>query len=201
VHSAASSPLAPAAIELDWPSVGGALTVSVLLEGDEPSVAERAELLASHLASEVAGASARSFRLDGLRSRDLARPGEATRIRLAFWAGRLAEVLDTIATAAGTSGLTPSVSGSAAAGVLEADVSADAAPGVVAGFVGRLRKSLSAADGGMPTGSVVVLDAPPGVQAAVDMWGPVPSLALMRAVKDQFDPGHRMAPGRFAGGI
>ena len=29
------------------------------------------------------------------------------------------------------------------------------------------------------------------------MAGAVPSLALMRAVKDQFDPGHRMAPGRF----
>jgi len=29
----------------------------------------------------------------------------------------------------------------------------------------------------------------------------VPSLPLMRAVKDQFDPGHRMAPGRFVGGI
>jgi FAD/FMN-containing dehydrogenase len=24
---------------------------------------------------------------------------------------------------------------------------------------------------------------------------------VMRSVKDQFDPGHRMAPGRFAGGI
>jgi glycolate oxidase FAD binding subunit len=29
------------------------------------------------------------------------------------------------------------------------------------------------------------------------MAGGVPALALMRAVKDQFDPGHRMAPGRF----
>jgi len=29
----------------------------------------------------------------------------------------------------------------------------------------------------------------------------VTGLPLMRAVKDQFDPGHRMAPGRFAGGI
>ena len=29
------------------------------------------------------------------------------------------------------------------------------------------------------------------------MHGPVAGLALMRAVKDQFDPGHRMAPGRF----
>jgi glycolate oxidase FAD binding subunit len=49
--------------------------------------------------------------------------------------------------------------------------------------------------------SAVVVHAPAGVRAAVDMWGPVPSLGLMRAIKDQFDPEHRMAPGRFAGGI
>jgi glycolate oxidase FAD binding subunit len=35
----------------------------------------------------------------------------------------------------------------------------------------------------------------------VDMWGLPSSVDLMRAVKDQFDPEHRMAPGRFAGGI
>jgi glycolate oxidase FAD binding subunit len=56
--------------------------------------------------------------------------------------------------------------------------------------------------GGRPSrGSVVVLHAPAQVRAAVDVWGPVPSLGLMRAVKNQFDPEHRMAPGRFAGGI
>jgi glycolate oxidase FAD binding subunit len=49
--------------------------------------------------------------------------------------------------------------------------------------------------------SAVVVHAPPAVRELTDMWGPVPGLALMRAVKDQFDPGHRMAPGRFAGGI
>jgi glycolate oxidase FAD binding subunit len=43
--------------------------------------------------------------------------------------------------------------------------------------------------------------APAAVRAAVDVWGPVPSAGLMRSVKDQFDPEHRMAPGRFAGGI
>ena len=48
---------------------------------------------------------------------------------------------------------------------------------------------------------MVVLHAPPAVREAVDVWGPVPALALMRAVKDQFDPEHRMAPGRFAGRI
>jgi glycolate oxidase FAD binding subunit len=47
----------------------------------------------------------------------------------------------------------------------------------------------------------MVLHAPAQVAAVVDVWGPVPSAGLMRSVKDQFDPEHRMAPGRFAGGI
>jgi glycolate oxidase FAD binding subunit len=31
------------------------------------------------------------------------------------------------------------------------------------------------------------------------LYGTVPGAALMHAVKDQFDPGHRMFPGRLAG--
>jgi glycolate oxidase FAD binding subunit len=50
-------------------------------------------------------------------------------------------------------------------------------------------------------GHAVVLAAPPGVVEILDMWGPTPGLALMRRIKDQFDPGHRFAPGRFVGGI
>ncbi|GAB2575324.1 glycolate oxidase [Paractinoplanes abujensis] len=50
-------------------------------------------------------------------------------------------------------------------------------------------------------GHAVVLTAPAPVRDILDMWGPVPGLALMRRVKDQFDPGHRFAPGRFVGGI
>jgi glycolate oxidase FAD binding subunit len=49
--------------------------------------------------------------------------------------------------------------------------------------------------------SAVVLTAPAAVRGKVDMWGPVPSVSLMRAVKEQFDPGYLMAPGRFAGGL
>jgi glycolate oxidase FAD binding subunit len=48
-------------------------------------------------------------------------------------------------------------------------------------------------------GSAVVLSAPDGT--TLDRWGPVPALSLMRRVKDQFDPEHRLSPGRFAGGI
>jgi glycolate oxidase FAD binding subunit len=48
-------------------------------------------------------------------------------------------------------------------------------------------------------GTAVVLSAPAG--ARLDRWGPIPALPLMRRVKDQFDPGHRLAPGRLAGGV
>ena len=49
--------------------------------------------------------------------------------------------------------------------------------------------------------SAVVLAAPPAVRELVDVFGPVPGLALMRAVKSRFDPGGILSPGRFAGGI
>lgn len=63
-------------------------------------------------------------------------------------------------------------------------------------------RPLAATSGAMPArASVVVLHAPPAVGGLVDLFGPVQSLGLMRAIKDQFDPGRRMAPGRFAGGI
>jgi FAD/FMN-containing dehydrogenase len=41
-----------------------------------------------------------------------------------------------------------------------------------------------------------VLAAPPPVLAVAGVYGTVPGAALMQAVKDQFDPGHRMFPGR-----
>jgi len=49
----------------------------------------------------------------------------------------------------------------------------------------------------------VVQDAPAAVRSAVDPWGPVdPGLAaLMRRVKERFDPAGVCAPGTFAGGI
>ena len=101
------------------------------------------------------------------------------------------------------------MSGSAAAGVVHAALPADAPATAVAQFVTGLRDALGSdseveaavrsATG--PRGSVVVLHAPPAVRDTVDLWGPVAAVALMRAIKDQFDPDHRMAPGRFAGGI
>jgi glycolate oxidase FAD binding subunit len=51
-------------------------------------------------------------------------------------------------------------------------------------------------------GSLVVCEAPAAIRPAVDPWGPPPpSIDLMRALKDRFDPDRRLAPGRFVGGI
>jgi glycolate oxidase FAD binding subunit len=134
-------------------------------------------------------------------------PG-GTLIRIAFWAAALCGVLEAIDAAAGAAGLDPALAGSAAAGVLHLSVRPDAAPGAVAAFLDGLREALAreqagAAGGEGPPrrGSAVVLHAPDDVRELIDLWGPVPGLDLMRAVKDQFDPGHLMSPGRFAGGI
>ena len=136
-----------------------------------------------------------------------------TLIRIGFWAGGLPQILRAVDAAALAAGLDPAVGGSAAAGVIYAAVGPDADPAAVAAFVSGLRDALARGDGDVRPASAPVADGPPMRASAVvihaprratdlmDLWGPVPSLSLMRAVKDQFDPGHRMAPGRFAGGI
>ena len=148
-----------------------------------------------------AGAAGEAFRM--LRPSSSGRGSPATLLRVSFWAGRLADVLSTVRVAAESVGLDPGVAGSAA-GILEVVIGGEAAADAVAGFVAALRASLGALSAGsvLPAAaSAVVVHAPPAVREAVDMWGPVQSLELMRAVKNQFDPEHRMAPGRLPGGI
>jgi glycolate oxidase FAD binding subunit len=201
--AAAGSALAPAAAELDWPSRDAPVSVAVLLEGDTDGVAERAERMCALLDGEVLASAARSS--------DAAPPwwgggaaaaGDGTVLRIGFWAGQLAGILAAMREAAAQAGLDPVVSGSGAAGVLHAALPDDAPAAAVAQFVAALREALgvASADAG-GRASALVLHAPPAVRDAVDMWGPVPAVALMRAVKDQFDPEQRLAPGRFAGGI
>jgi glycolate oxidase FAD binding subunit len=136
---------------------------------------------------------------------------DSTLIRIAFWAGALAGVLGAVDRAGAGAGVDPAIGGSAAAGVLYAALPGGTDAAAVAGFVSALRREL-AGPGARPPGppadvtpallaSATVLHAPPAVRGQADLWGPVPSPGLMRAVKDQFDPGHLMAPGRFAGGI
>jgi glycolate oxidase FAD binding subunit len=202
VAAAAGSDLAPAAIEIDRPARDGLISVAVLLEGDPAGVAERAAELRGVLG---AGTAVADRPPPWWGSLDTADP---TVIRIAFWAAALPGVLAAVDSAASAAGLDPVIGGSAAAGVLRAVLGRDAVPGAVAGFLTGLRDALAGLEPGFAGGegpparaSAVVLTAPAAVRDTVDLWGPVPALALMRALKDQFDPGHVMAPGRFAGGI
>jgi glycolate oxidase FAD binding subunit len=206
VAAAAGSDLAPSAVEIDRPARGGPVRVGVLLEGDPGGVAERATAMRGTLgAGSVASRTEPGWwgAAPGGTGPGGAGPG-GTLIRNAFWAAALRGVLEAIDIAAGAAGLDPAVAGSAAAGVLHASVRADAPPGAVAAFLAGLREALARTEPGEGPprrGSAVVLHAPDDVRELVDLWGPVPGLDLMRAVKDQFDPEHLMAPGRFAGEI
>jgi glycolate dehydrogenase FAD-binding subunit len=205
VAAAAGSELAPSAVEISRPGRAAPLRAGVLLEGDPHGVTERAGLMRGLLGP-------------GAVIHDTAPPwwgwpGQpGTLLRIAYWAAGLPHVLAAVDAAAAAAGLDPAVTGSAA-GVIYASLGTECDPAAVAAFVTALRSAFARGeDGGRPAAApapdgppalatAVVLYAPPAVAGQVDLWGPVPSLGLMRAVKDQFDPGHRMAPGRFAGGI
>jgi glycolate dehydrogenase FAD-binding subunit len=199
VAAAANSSLIASAVELSRPSSGGPLLVSVLLEGSDDGVASRASAMADLLeASGAAGSAADVSEMPPPWWPGTQGPPEAvdgTLVRVSFWVSALGQVLDAIDVAAGAAGIAPSVAGSAGAGVLYISCP-PGSPEACAGFTGALRGTLDHARGG-----VTVLAAPADVRAALaahgGMAGSVPGLSLMRAVKDQFDPGHRMSPGRF----
>src|SRR5439155_10372090 len=172
----------------------GAATVPVLLEGAEAGVAGRTRQAVDLLG---ASAAARPEPPDGW-SRYPAGPGDVL-VKLTTAVGGLRLLLEAVATTAAEVGLPVAVRGSAGVGVLYAGLPgglATADPGAVRELVGLLRRAAPSW-----SGTVVVLDAPAAVRTGFDMWGPVPGLELMRRVKDEFDPGHRLAPGRFVGGI
>ena len=213
VAAVAGTDLAPVAVEIDRPGRDGLVRVAVLLEGDPAGVAGRAALLRDVLGAGTASSdSAPSWWGSAQPARLVTGPhgpAEPTVLRVSFWAAALPGVLAAIDTAGKDAGLDPAVNGSAAAGVLYAVLDGDADPAAATQFVTGLRDGLDhAADQDFAGGeappsraSAVVLTAPAAVRDTVDMWGPVPSLSLMRAVKEQFDPGYLMAPGRFAGGL
>ena len=215
VAAAAGSQLAPTAVEISRAGRAHPVRVGVLLEGDPAGVAERAAQLRELLgAGAVTSPDAPGWwGSTGPPDGHNGAGGTGTLIRVGFWAAALPAVLAAINGAAVAGGLDPLVAGSAAAGVIYVALGVGAHPAAVAAFIAALREAIARGkadarpasapvpDSPPVLASAVVVHAPPAVRELADMWGPVPGLALMRAVKDQFDPGHRMAPGRFAGGI
>ncbi|MXZ89901.1 MAG: FAD-binding oxidoreductase [Chloroflexi bacterium] len=51
-------------------------------------------------------------------------------------------------------------------------------------------------------GDAIVESCPASVKEHIDVWGPEPSgMAIMRRIKEQFDPNNILNPGRFMGGL
>jgi glycolate oxidase FAD binding subunit len=173
----------PVAVEVDRAASGPPVTVGVAIEGVTGGIDGRAEAVTDMLAG-AAGA-----------------PGTVTDQPPDWWGqpphppqGPAATVTceptglaDLLATAPGA------LRGSAGAGVLVAGLSDGDRLGTE---LAQLRRIATWHGGG-----AVLRCAPPHRKAGLDVWGPVPALALMRRLKDQFDPQHRLSPGRFVGGI
>ncbi|MDF1606067.1 FAD-binding oxidoreductase [Nocardioides sp. YIM 152315] len=179
-HAVVHSQLVPAAVEVEWPAEGGG-TVVVEIAGRSEGVARRVrdleEILGGATVADVEPATWSSYPWTS----------GSTGLKLTCVLSGLRDVL-TVAREVGAH-----VRGSSGAGVLYAALEdADAVPGALA----RLREVCARHEG-----TVVVVDAPSEVKRAVDVWGPIPALDLMRRVKQQFDPDHRLSPGRFVGGL
>jgi glycolate oxidase FAD binding subunit len=120
-------------------------------------------------------------------------------LRIGTLSSRLADTVRAVER--GIEGLGPGgtalLAGSAALGVLRLVVTGQPAEGIAA-LVGQLRAFL-----GEFGGHVVVQSGSRAVRERVDPWGPVESeaLALMRGLKQQFDPRGVLSPGRFVGGL
>ncbi|MGH3329638.1 MAG: FAD-binding oxidoreductase, partial [Streptomycetales bacterium] len=191
VQAVIHAQLAPVAVELDLPAPAGPGTVGLLLEGIGPGVEARTRQALAFL-GEGAGESPEPPPWWGsypFGTGDVA-------LRLTAEIAALPHVLEVLGAAAAAHGVGCAVRGSAAVGVLHAGIPGDAEPAAVAGIVADLRTALARYDG-----TAVVLRAPEALRSGLDPYGPVPALDLMRRVKDQFDPDHRLAPGRYVGGI
>jgi glycolate oxidase FAD binding subunit len=116
------------------------------------------------------------------RQRAAQRSRAAAVVRIAHAPSALAEVLHATAAAAGT------LVGRAALGTSYVEAAPETVP--------ALRRAVAPA-------RTVVLDAPATLRAQDDPWdSPEPAaLALMRSIKDRFDPAGTCNPGLFVGGI
>ena len=183
------SQLAPGAVEVRRAPGAEGVELLVLLEGTEHGVEERTPDVLRLLGDSAHEVSTDTAMVDAL-------PGAAgdVLIKTAVPMTGLSTLLKAVAAAEDATDVPLHLSGSAGVGVLHVSAPADADVEALADVLTRLRAACIG-------GSAVLVHGPAALRACVDPWGPVPGLDLMRRVKDQFDPGGAMAPGRFVGGI
>lgn len=185
VAELAASQAEPSAIELEWPDLTGGPTVSVLVEG----VAADARAEAVRKSADEYGNARITTEAPAWWATP---PGEEVLLELRVPPSAAHPALRAVA----ARGLPARVRGSVASAVLLVALPGDVCEVEFSGFVTSVRDDLRRLGGGL-----TVLAAPPDLVRGIDRWGPSGALPLMRRVKERFDPGRRMSPGRFAGGI
>lgn len=173
----------PVALEVDRAAPGSPVSIGVAIEGVIEGIGVRVDAVADTLGAVVGVNATVSEQPPDWWGRPPHPPGAAAATVTCEPTG----LADLLGTAPGA------LRGSAGAGVLTAGLCDGERLGAE---LARLRE-IATRHGG----TAVLRCAPPRRRAGLDAWGPVPALALMRRLKDQFDPEHRLAPGRFVGGI
>jgi glycolate oxidase FAD binding subunit len=219
--------IAPTGIDLRWPSADEQLSLIAMVQGDREDFEARSARLRALTGRPPLPLAdpAHARRLDDpdhgglppeLAERLLAQQAQimaeledppadtGTLVRVSFPAARLARALTLIRAIAAGGGVDAAIGGSAVVGVVDVKLPAETPAAAVARFVTALRAELDALTGSGSAASAaraVIVYAPDEVRNLTDAHGPVPSLALLQAVKDEFDPEHRMAPGRLADAV
>jgi glycolate oxidase FAD binding subunit len=173
----------PVALEVDRGTPGGPVTVGIALEGVAGGIDARANGVADLLAAAAGTPATVTEQPPDWWGRP-PHPPQGPAAKVTCEPTGLAELLTTAPGA---------LRGSAGTGVLVTGLADSDRLGTE---LAQLRR-IAARHGG----SAVLRCAPPHRKVMLDVWGPVPALGLMRRLKDQFDPEHRLAPGRFVGGI
>lgn len=166
------STLTPTAVELRW---GGDRELVVLFESTPASVDAQGETTIEM----IGGGAATGTTPDWFG----ARPTGDLVLRIAFAPYDLPHVL---------TALPPEASGTASActGVGYFALPPDTDLNALRAAIGRF------------DGSAVVISSPGSPLPAEEHWGPIPdSFELMTRLKDRFDPGRRLSPGRLLGGL
>ena len=170
----------PVAVEVDRAAPDAPVTVGVAIESVAGGIGIRADAVGDLLGAAVGMPATVAERAPDWWGQPLPSPHATVTCEPTG----LADLLATVPGA---------LRGSAGAGVLTAGLHDDDR---LAAELARLREIVR-----RHGGNAVLRSAAPQRKAALDVWGPVSALTLMRRLKDEFDPEHRLAPGRFVGGI
>jgi glycolate oxidase FAD binding subunit len=181
------------AIELHWSDE--AKLISVLLESI-PGGIDAKEETASFLLKEFGEVRMlEDEEADNLGPLSTGSAGDEVEIKIGAPPADLAGVLDSVLNAADRRDVTVRITGHAGTGLTYAGLSG--AEDALVEVVEEVREIRTRSGG-----SVVVRRAPVSFKNRIDVWGPAGDyLGLTRRVKEKFDPGYFMNPGRFIGGI